>query len=175
MLDRGDADHHGKYWRVPAGETPWTLDTTAKWGKGVENGILKAVGVVPKPLQKPHPPLFQPFASSESTMRWCAQEDVTPILPPMLPAFEEKLYSVYAEVSGKTQGEGIGVLRDVIIADTDEEARALWQRQRPVLRPRMVRAVRIPQGREDPKTGKMLTPGRSSRRAMPVSARSTPC
>src|SRR6185436_15793316 len=52
----------GKFWKVPAGPTPWTLDTTAKWGKGVENGILTSVGVVPKPLQKPHPPLFQPFA-----------------------------------------------------------------------------------------------------------------
>ena len=47
----------GKYWKVPAGETPWTLDTTAKYGKGVENGILSSVGVVPKPLQKPHPPI----------------------------------------------------------------------------------------------------------------------
>src|ERR1700750_2793320 len=43
----------GKFWKVPAGPTPWTLDTTAKWGKGVENGILTAVGVVPKPLQQP--------------------------------------------------------------------------------------------------------------------------
>ena len=44
--------HDGNFWKVPAGETPWTLDTTAKYGKGVENGILKSVGVVPKPLQK---------------------------------------------------------------------------------------------------------------------------
>ena len=48
----------GKYWKVPAGPTPWTLDTTEKWGKGVKDGILTAVGVVPKPLQKPHPPLW---------------------------------------------------------------------------------------------------------------------
>ena len=40
---------NGKYWKVPAGETP------AKYGKGVENGILRSVGVVPKPLQKPYP------------------------------------------------------------------------------------------------------------------------
>src|SRR5437667_434789 len=66
--------YDGKFWKVPAGPTPWTLDTTAKWGKGVENGILTSVGVVPKPLQKPHPPLFQPFASSENTVRFCAQE-----------------------------------------------------------------------------------------------------
>jgi alkanesulfonate monooxygenase SsuD/methylene tetrahydromethanopterin reductase-like flavin-dependent oxidoreductase (luciferase family) len=68
----------GKYWKVPAGPTPWTLDTTAKWGKGVKDGILTAVGVVPKPLQKPHPPLFQPFASSENTVRFCARKGITP-------------------------------------------------------------------------------------------------
>ena len=117
----------GKFWKVPAGPTPWTLDTTAKWGKGVKDGVLTAVGVVPKPLQKPHPPLFQPFASSENTVRFCAKEGITPILPPMLPVYEEKLYSVYSEVSGKPKGQGVGVLRDVIITDTDEEAMALWR------------------------------------------------
>ena len=64
----------GRYWKVPAGETPWTLETTAKFGKGVENGILRSVGVVPKPLQKPHPDLFLPFASSENSIRWAARE-----------------------------------------------------------------------------------------------------
>ena len=80
----------GKYWKVPAGATPWTLDTTAKYGKGVENGILKSVGVVPKPVQKPHPPLFLPFASSENSIRWAARENVTAILPPMLPVYEHR-------------------------------------------------------------------------------------
>lgn len=119
--------HQGKYWKIPPGPTPWMLDTTVRWGKGVENGVLTAVGVVPKPYQKPHPPLFQPFASSESTIRMCAREDITPILPPMHPVHEEKLFSVYAEVSGRNKGAGMGVLRDVIIADTDAEAMALWR------------------------------------------------
>src|SRR5882757_9886659 len=114
--------HDGKFWKITAAPTHWTLDTTAKWGKGVKDGILTSVGVVPKPLQKPHPPLFQPFASSESSVRFCAQECITPILPRMLPVYEEKLYSVYAEVAGKPKGQGVGVLRDVIITETDEEA-----------------------------------------------------
>jgi Luciferase-like monooxygenase len=45
--------YQGKYWRVPPGETPWPIEATQKWGSGVENGIVKAVSVVPKPLQKP--------------------------------------------------------------------------------------------------------------------------
>jgi alkanesulfonate monooxygenase SsuD/methylene tetrahydromethanopterin reductase-like flavin-dependent oxidoreductase (luciferase family) len=118
--------YEGRYWRVPAGETPWTLESTARYGAGIADGVVRAVGVVPKPLQKPHPPLFQPFASSEGSIRWCAKEDVTAILPPLFPTTEEHLFHLYAEVAGKPLGEGIGVLRDVVIARTDEEAMALW-------------------------------------------------
>jgi alkanesulfonate monooxygenase SsuD/methylene tetrahydromethanopterin reductase-like flavin-dependent oxidoreductase (luciferase family) len=117
----------GKYWKVPAGATPWDLETTVKYGKGVENGMLKAVGVVPKPLQKPFPPVFLPFASSPNSIRWAATEGVTAILPPMHEAYEAPLFDLYAEVSGKPRGKGTGLLRDVIIADTDEEAMALWE------------------------------------------------
>jgi alkanesulfonate monooxygenase SsuD/methylene tetrahydromethanopterin reductase-like flavin-dependent oxidoreductase (luciferase family) len=116
----------GRYWRVPAGETPWTLDATARYGAGVRDGLVRQVAVVPKPVQQPHPPLFQPFASSERSIRWCAQEKVTAILPPLHPKLERRLFELYAEVSGRPLGEGIGVLRDVVIADTDEEALAIW-------------------------------------------------
>jgi alkanesulfonate monooxygenase SsuD/methylene tetrahydromethanopterin reductase-like flavin-dependent oxidoreductase (luciferase family) len=118
--------YDGKYWRIPAGQTPWSLEATRRWGAGVEEGVLRCVGVVPKPLQKPHPPIFQPFASSERSIRWCAREGVTAILPPLHPETEAHLFRVYAEVSGRPLGEGIGVLRDVIVAETDEEALALW-------------------------------------------------
>jgi alkanesulfonate monooxygenase SsuD/methylene tetrahydromethanopterin reductase-like flavin-dependent oxidoreductase (luciferase family) len=118
--------YDGRYWRIPAGATPWTLDATARWGAGVEGGVVRAVGVVPKPVQKPHPPLFQPFASSERSIRWCAAEDVTAILPPLHPRIEADLFRVYAEVAGRPLGDGVGVLRDVIVAPTDDEALALW-------------------------------------------------
>ncbi len=117
----------GQFWQIPPPEVPWTLDTTQKWGKGVEGGTLRAVGVVPKPLQEPHPPIFLPFASSENSIRWAAREGVTAILPPLHFAYERKLYDLYAEVSGRPRGQGTGLLRDVIIADTDAEARALWR------------------------------------------------
>ena len=75
-----------------------------KWGSGVENGIVKAVSVVPKPVQKPHPPVFQPFASSERSIRWCAQENVTAILPPLFPDYELAL--VRALCGGLRQASG---------------------------------------------------------------------
>lgn len=150
--------HDGKFWKVPAGPTPWTLDTTEKWGKGVKDGILTAVGVVPKPLQKPHPPLFQPFASSENTVRFCAKEGITPILPPMLPVYEDKLYSVYAEVAGKPRGRDVGVLRDVIITDTDEEAMALWRDSGQFSGRAWFEPFGFRRGMQDPQTGRFPTP-----------------
>jgi alkanesulfonate monooxygenase SsuD/methylene tetrahydromethanopterin reductase-like flavin-dependent oxidoreductase (luciferase family) len=150
-------DYQGKFWKVPPGPTPWTLETTAKWGKGVENGALKAIGVVPKPYQKPYPPLFQPFASSEGTIRMCAREDITPILPAMHPSHEDKLYSVYADVSGKKKGAGMGVLRDVIIADTDEHAMALWRDSGQFSGKAWFEPFGFRKGLMDPKTGEFPT------------------
>jgi len=119
-------EYRGKYWRIPAGATPWELEATRLYGGGVEGGLVRAVGVVPKPVQKPHPPIFQPFASSENSIRWCAREGVTAILPPLHPRLEDSLFRLYSSESKRPLGEGIGVLRDVIVADSDEEALALW-------------------------------------------------
>ncbi|MDE2922364.1 MAG: LLM class flavin-dependent oxidoreductase [Acidobacteriota bacterium] len=124
-------DYDGRFWKVPVGGseggTPWTLEATEDWGAGVEDGVLRQVGVVPKPVQEPHPPIFQPFASSEESIRWCAREGVTAILPPLHPKRERALFELFAEESGRPLGEGIGVLRDVVIADTDSEAQRLWK------------------------------------------------
>ncbi len=153
--------YQGKYWKIPAGETPWTLEATDKWGAGIENGILKAVGVVPKPVQKPHPPIFQPFASSERSIRWCAKEGVTAILPPMHASHEEKLFSVYAEVSGRPRGEGMGLLRDVIIADSDVEAIQLWKDSGIFSGRAWFEPFGFRQGVMDPMTGAAPTPEQS--------------
>ena len=124
-------DYDGRFWKVPVGGqeggTPWTLEATEQWGAGVEDGVLRQVGVVPKPVQKPHPPIFQPFASSEASIRWCAREGVTAILPPLHPKRERALFELFAEESGRPLGEGIGVLRDVVIAESDAEAQRLWK------------------------------------------------
>ena len=148
----------GKFWKIPPGQVPWDLETTDKWGKGVENGILKEVGVVPKPLQKPHPPIFQPFASSERSIRWCAANGVTAILPPMHEKLERNLFEVYAESSGRPLGDGVAMLRDIIIADTDEEARELWANSGPFTANAWFVPFGFRKGMEDPDTGETPTP-----------------
>ena len=126
-------EYRGKYWQIPVEGTPWSLEATQQWGRGVEDGFVKQISVVPKPLQKPHPPLFQPFAASEATIRWCAREHVTAILPPMYLELQNRMYEVYQEEAAAcgrklAHGEGLGVLRDVIVADSDDEALQIWAR-----------------------------------------------
>lgn len=116
----------GDFWRIPVAGTPWNVESTTRYGGGIENGEVAQLGPVPKPLQKPHPPIFQPFASSERSIRWCAEEGITAILPPLHPVLEQQFTDIYAEVSGREPGEGIALLRDVVVAPTDEEAMALW-------------------------------------------------
>ena len=158
--------YQGKFWKIPPGDTPWPLETTAKWGKGVEDGVLKSVGVVPKPLQKPHPPIFQPFASSENSIRWCAKNGVTAILPPMHEVHERNLFEVYASVSGRKPGEGVGMLRDIIIADSDEEARQLWVNSATFAGNAWFVPFGFRRGMLDPKTGEAPSDGGSHRQGL---------
>ena len=124
--------YQGKFWRIPAEGTPWPIEATRQMGAGVDaDGVLREIGVVPKPLQRPHPPLMQPFAFSESTIRWCAREQVTPVLAPANSVLERELFDTYREEAAAhgrdlRPGEGMAVLRDVFVAETDAEARELW-------------------------------------------------
>jgi alkanesulfonate monooxygenase SsuD/methylene tetrahydromethanopterin reductase-like flavin-dependent oxidoreductase (luciferase family) len=129
------------------------MDYTDRFGAGVVDGVVRAVSVVPKPLQKPHPPLFQPFASSERSIRWCAQEGVTAILPPLHPTLERHLFEIYAEVSERPFGDGIGVLRDVVVADSDDEAMALWADSGAYCGAAWFEPFGFAQGMVDPATG----------------------
>ena len=127
-------EYSGDAWQIPPQGTPWDIEATRLYGKGVDDdNIVRQIGVVPKPLQRPHPPIFQPFASSERTIRWCAREGITAILPPMYPAMQNRLYEVYHEEAAACgrdlkPGEGLGVLRDVLIADSEAEAMETWYR-----------------------------------------------
>jgi alkanesulfonate monooxygenase SsuD/methylene tetrahydromethanopterin reductase-like flavin-dependent oxidoreductase (luciferase family) len=125
--------YQGRYWQIPVEGTPWDLEVTRTLGAGIsEDNTVRQIGVVPKPLQQPHPPIFSPFASSENTIRWCAREGVTAILPVMRLGLQNRLFEVYREEAatvGRTlaPGEGMAVLRDLLVCETDEEARALWR------------------------------------------------
>ena len=45
-------------------------------GEVDEQGWLRKISVVPKPYQKPHPPVLQALTTNEETIRWAARSNV---------------------------------------------------------------------------------------------------
>lgn len=129
--------HDGEYYKIPFPPEgiarwpvgPWTREYGAP-GEVDENGVVKRICVIPKPYQTPHPKLFQPFSVSESTIRYTAQNDITPWILVADPSQFERLCRVYQDVAlgaGRSLGlgEGVGAFRAVHFGDTEAEAVAL--------------------------------------------------
>lgn len=64
--------------------------------------------------------------SSEPEVRRRAAAGRPVLLPPLAPDRERRLVALYAAVSGRPTGERVAHLRDLLVADSDEEALALW-------------------------------------------------
>jgi alkanesulfonate monooxygenase SsuD/methylene tetrahydromethanopterin reductase-like flavin-dependent oxidoreductase (luciferase family) len=126
----------GKYYEYPSPQEgiqwpphEWTREFGFP-GEVDEQGRIQKINVVPKPYQKPHPPLFQAFSMSEETVRWCARESITPTILISQPPQLRKLAEAYQEEGKKAGrqlklGESIGVLRAVYLADNHATAEKL--------------------------------------------------
>jgi alkanesulfonate monooxygenase SsuD/methylene tetrahydromethanopterin reductase-like flavin-dependent oxidoreductase (luciferase family) len=125
----------GQYYKVPypyeEGITRWPA---AEWtrnygapGEIDEGGVIRKVCVVPRPYQQPHPPIFQPFSVSETTIRYTAQSGIVPWILVAHPPEFRRLSEVYLEVGREAGrnlklGQGIGAFRAVHFGRTEEEA-----------------------------------------------------
>jgi alkanesulfonate monooxygenase SsuD/methylene tetrahydromethanopterin reductase-like flavin-dependent oxidoreductase (luciferase family) len=126
----------GKYYEYPCPQegTPWQAhEFTREYGfpgEVDEAGRIQKINPVPKPYQRPHPPLFQGFSVSEETFRWCAREQIIPTILMPQRQVVRRLAEVYREEARKagydlSLGERIGVLHSVYLADGKERARDL--------------------------------------------------
>ena len=127
--------YKGKYYQVPypyeEGIRNWPAQ---KWtgshgapGELDEEGTIRKVCVVPKPYQQPHPPIFNAFSVSESTVRWAAKEGTIPHIQISLPESFNRLCHVYQDVARENGrdlklGESVGASRVVYTGKTYEEA-----------------------------------------------------
>jgi alkanesulfonate monooxygenase SsuD/methylene tetrahydromethanopterin reductase-like flavin-dependent oxidoreductase (luciferase family) len=110
--------------------TPWPPHKwTEQYGAPGEvvDGNVRKIFVVPKPYQRPHPPLFQAFSVSESTIVSCARNGIVPMtLVPWLPNLKRiaELYRSEAHKSGYNWrlGERIGVSKYVYIGADKQDA-----------------------------------------------------
>ena len=119
-------DYDGEYYKVPypykEGIRRWPVaDWTRQYGAPGEiddEGVIRKICVVPKPYQQPHPPMFQPFSVSESTIRYTAQSSIVPWILVSNPPDFQRLCTVYQEVAAETGrklglGESVGAFRAV--------------------------------------------------------------
>ncbi|MFT4571506.1 MAG: alkanesulfonate monooxygenase SsuD [Candidatus Binatia bacterium] len=128
-------DHDGTNYQVPYphkdGIEGWPAsDWTKKYGADGEideNNVIRKIGVVPRPYQEPHPPIWAPFTLSQKSLIDCARRGILPWVFEASPeGFNNwcKLYQAESAKAGfdRPLGQNIGAVRAITIGDTYDEA-----------------------------------------------------
>jgi alkanesulfonate monooxygenase SsuD/methylene tetrahydromethanopterin reductase-like flavin-dependent oxidoreductase (luciferase family) len=107
----------------------WTNDRLTFAGKHFR---YEDVDVLPKPLQKPHPPTWM-AASSEPSVQWAAERGFSILMDPHSPhrdiARKQRLYEEHLVAAGhRLEGRELPVARLLAVARTREAARAVAER-----------------------------------------------
>ena len=65
----------GEFWKVPP-EMDWQFPPTRDFAADTvdQHNTLRHIGIVPRPLQQPHPPVYAPFSHSIETVRFWGRE-----------------------------------------------------------------------------------------------------
>jgi len=111
----------------------WTQETFSYNGKYYK---IPEVSVVPKPVQKPHPPIWMP-ATSPSTFKKCAQQRINAILGGVYVNRDELLdqfklwYNTLDEAGVRHDEVKTGSVEIIHVSDTNEKAKkevkdAIW-------------------------------------------------
>lgn len=125
--------HDGKYWKVPVQTTQWEWEPTTRWGTGTENGWLREIGIVPRPKQTPHPPVYAPFAFSMESARFWAREGGKLVSFVADPKFIDTTLEVYlaeAEGAGRedvTARDAVALGGHLIVGRDDAGVRRLTE------------------------------------------------
>jgi alkanesulfonate monooxygenase SsuD/methylene tetrahydromethanopterin reductase-like flavin-dependent oxidoreductase (luciferase family) len=125
--------HRGKYWNFPplGYVNPHDAPAYTRFGRGVEADMsIREVGIAPRPLQTPHPPLYAGFTHSLRTAVFWAKYLGKPIVLAENLDFCERLWAAYRSEAEKfghdvTPGEEAAWGGAMICAPTDAEAQAL--------------------------------------------------
>ena len=124
--------YEGKFWTIPpAGHVnPHPMPTYVKFGKGVDADMtIREVGIVPRPYQHPHPPLYGGFTASLRTALFWARYRGKPIVLAGDLDFCKLLWGKYREEAPKwghevPYGDEAAWGGIMICAPTDADAEA---------------------------------------------------
>jgi len=96
----------------------------------METNEIEKISILPKPLQKPHPQLWQ-VVDSTSSIEWAAKNDINVIM--WIPTVKtlKKRFEIYRDARSEKLGrevplgEGISLVRDMFCAENMEDAHRL--------------------------------------------------
>jgi len=122
-------EFHGEKYNYPAKGSTWdrTIPSDSSEFFDLETKEFTKLGLMPRPIQQPYPPLWQVVDSTRS-IEFAARQDMRFIMwrPPAAKLAEHyQIYLKAAEASGiKPAATGPSVLRDTYIADSMELAKS---------------------------------------------------
>ncbi|MGE0485704.1 MAG: LLM class flavin-dependent oxidoreductase [Gammaproteobacteria bacterium] len=125
--------HHGRYWQFPPVglRNPHVHDVYTRYGQGVDAAMnIHEVGIAPRPLQTPHPPLYGGFSASMRTARFWARYRGKPIVMSDNLDFLAALWAAYRDEAARfdytpAPGDEAAWGGLMICAESDSQAEAL--------------------------------------------------
>jgi alkanesulfonate monooxygenase SsuD/methylene tetrahydromethanopterin reductase-like flavin-dependent oxidoreductase (luciferase family) len=96
--------YRGKYWTIPPADfvNPHVHPVYTKYGRGVDADMrIREIGIAPKPLQRPHPPLYGGFTHSMRTALFWARYGGKPIVLASDLEFCRRLWNGYRDEAAK--------------------------------------------------------------------------
>tara|TARA_B100002051_G_scaffold165848_1_gene156633 strand:+ start:1682 stop:2848 length:1167 start_codon:yes stop_codon:yes gene_type:complete len=124
--------HKGEFYNYPSDNFVWQHDMSPPIDGVVDKktNILKKISVLPKPYQKPHPPISQ-VVDGERSIKWAAENGIKTIMwIPTVKALKKR-FEIYRDAKSKVEnrevplGEGISLVRDMFVAESMEEAKKM--------------------------------------------------
>ena len=127
--------HKGTHWSIPPDGVKWDHPATQHMAPGMvgADGNLAQIGIAPLTLQEPSEiEIFIPFTMSPETVEWSAREGAVPIIFSPIEEHAKGAIDLYysaAKDAGRDLewGHGVGHFREIVVADTDEEAHRIME------------------------------------------------
>ena len=125
-------EFEGEFYRFPDPGFQWThgMSPPSAEFMDLESKELKKLALVPRPLQQPHPPLWQ-VVDGEGSIVFAAKNGLNAMM--WIPPTDSLVWRFerYQEAASEATGEdvplgrGIAVVRDMFVAETMEDAKRL--------------------------------------------------
>ena len=125
-------NHTGEFYTYPTPNFIWQHDMSPPNENflDLKTNEIKKISVIPKPFQKPHPPIWQ-VVDGERSIQWAATNGLNTIMwIPTVKALKKR-FEIYKDAKSKAEdrdvplGEGISLVRDMFVAETMEDAEKL--------------------------------------------------